>query len=762
VGGNRARPLSAAAALSLLVSCTGHGVSTIPAVPGAPADLHGLHRSTASANAYAAAVLADSPTAYYHLDDTGTIAHDASGHSLNGTVGSSVTEDAAGLISTNADTAMAFPGLATAAGVVSFPQTAQLQPASAVSIEAWVRYTATPAEYAFVTGYGSDSAEAPYGFYFGSGGRIHMQLALTGGTVDLTAPKATAANITYYLAATFDGKTARFYVNGTQVNSATGSGTFKNYQSGYGFSIGDDARLSDPAFKGTVDEVAVYAGKALTAARVAAHFAAATAYVDWSTFGYDLQRTGDNPNERTLTVSSVAHGLRTIWSTNLGAAITAQPVLATSVAIGSATHNVLYVGTEGDVFYAIDADTGSVLWKNTTLGSAQKGPCNDLPGGEFGITGTATFDKSAGVVYVADGSDLVHALSMSTGAEQWNTNALYDPSTGADVGAPSTDHIYGALTLNPSNGMLYAYTASFCDVPPWHGRIVAISTAAHDVVAAFFPAQASGPSGTNYCGGGIWGMGGASIDPVTNDVFVASGNDLINSTAGGCPDNTLGETYPYGDAVVQLSPQLGLISYQTATINGKNVSNDSDYGATPMLYAAPDCSTEQTSAKNKDGYIYTYGESSALVPEQQIAVGNVSSDGEFIGVPAWDPKTGLLYVGNPNPAGTYANGLNAFAQAGGCTGLTLAWKASIGAASAKGNDNEAPTVANGVVYFTDGQDDQLWAFNDATGAVLWHSGTAIGSPCTSYGGACGVFGAATVDQRVFVGSFNHKLYAFGL
>lgn len=755
--------------VAALVSCSARGSSLIPAAPSRA----GLQGATAG---YPSVILSDAPTAYYHLDDAGTSAVDASGNGLNGIVGTSVAKNAPGLIPAYTDAAMSFPGLATTAGMVIVAQTTKLQPASAVSLEAWIRFVATPSTYTFVVGYGSDNALAPYGFYFGASGQLHAQFALSGGNVDMIDPTALSANKAYHLVETYDGATARLYVNGVQVVSRAATGTLTNYLSGYGFAIGDDAQRVDPAFDGTVDEVAVYAGKALAAAQIANHYAAATTtstptpsptpgatYSDWSTFGDNLQRTGYNPNEKTLTSANVAAGLKTMWSTDLGGAITAQPVLATNVSINGISKNVLYIGAENNVFYAIDADTGAVIWKNATFGSPRIGACIDLPGGQFGITGTATFSRSAGIVYAADANDKVHALSMTTGTEQWSANLLFDPNTNAVVGTPQEDHVYGALALNPANGLLYAYTGSLCEIAPWHGRIVSINTSTHAIAAAFFPARTgSGKTGTSYCGGGIWGMGGASIDVRTNDVFVATGNNIAKSTAGGCLDDTVSETYPYGDAIAMLTAQLGLVSYSTATINGGSAGYDSDYGATPMLYTTPNCANEQLSAKNKDGIVYTDGVASTLIAEQQLPIGMKTSGGDFIGVPAFDPTSGLVYVGDPMSSGTYAHGLDAFAQtSGGCTGLTLSWKASIGSANAVGQDNEAPTVADGIVYFTDGQDDQVWAFNDRTGSVLWHSGTAIGSPCTAYGTACGVFGAPTVDGRVFVGSFNHWLYAFG-
>jgi outer membrane protein assembly factor BamB len=491
-------------------------------------------------------------------------------------------------------------------------------------------------------------------------------------------------------------------------------------------------------------------------------------YSDWNTFGDNLQRTGYNPNETTLSATNVnTASLHQLWSTNLGGPITAQPILATNVSIAGSPANVLYVGTENNVFYAVNADTGAVIWKNNTFGAPVSSGCNDLPNGQFGITGTATYDRNAGLVYVADGNDFVHALSMTSGAQQWSVNALTDPNTGTVVGAPSQDHIYGAVTFNPNAinpdqtlGTIYVYTGSVCETPPWNGRIVAIEPSTQTVTAAFFPGRTtSGKSGTAYCGGGIWGMGGASIDAATNDVYVASGN--IVTSGGGCLANAGGETFPYGDAVIQLDDQLNLLSSATANVNGTPVSNDSDYGATPMLYSVSNCASLQVSAKNKNGYIYTYGAGAgSLTPEQQLHVGNTTSNGEFIGVPAYDPGSGLFYVGNPNANGNFAHGLNAL-QTSGCSGLSLAWKAGIGSANITSDDNQAPTVANGVVYFTDGLDNKTWAFNAASGAVLWNSNTLIGSPCTTYGTTCGVLGAPMVDGHLFVGAWNGNLYAFG-
>jgi hypothetical protein len=217
------------------------------------------------------AVANDEPVAFYPLDDAAPTAHDISGNRLNGRIGTSVQTEAAGLVAST--TAMNFPGMQSSAGAVRVSPSAKLQPSRAASLESLLRFTSTPANYTVVAAYGQRSGIASYEFYF-KGGRLIAQFTLSDGFVDLGTPSALKANTTYYAAATYDGTTARLYLNGRLVASGAKSGSLA-YKSGYGLSIGDDASSTNPGFKGTISDVAVYT-KALTGARVSAHYDATT------------------------------------------------------------------------------------------------------------------------------------------------------------------------------------------------------------------------------------------------------------------------------------------------------------------------------------------------------------------------------------------------------------------------------------------------------------------------------------------------------
>ncbi|TAM73561.1 hypothetical protein EPN44_13555 [bacterium] len=456
-----------------------------------------------------------------------------------------------------------------------------------------------------------------------------------------------------------------------------------------------------------------------------------SAYVDWSTFGFDLARTGNNPSETTLGTSNVPN-LHLLWSQNLGGAtggpIIAEPVVAQGVSIGGKTQNVLYVGTQTGLFSALNADNGAIIWQKTLGTTAYI--CSSYP---FGIAGTATFDRRTNRVYVADGQDQLHALDMATGAE-----ASGWPVTVATT--PNHNFIYSALTFNPANGLIYAETSSTCDISPWYGRIDAFNTANGTLAGSFFPTQPQS-------GGGIWGYGGASIDSASN-VYIAIGNA---DTSTGNPQN-----YGYAEDVAELSPLLSLLA---ANYPNLPASPDADFGATPILYQGAGCPA-QLAAMNKSGVLVVYNRASITGgPVQTIQMSPSGSDaGNFIGLPAFSPVTNMLYVGVPSdsPSGTYLHGLAALQIDSATCTLRLGWQQTFGPnASTLPYDSprSPPSVANGVVYAGDGTGRHVWAFSAQSGQHLWDSGSTITGQ---------TFTQPVVDGgHLFVSSYGGTIYAFG-
>ncbi len=236
-----------------------------------------MRQSAVSSSTYSSAVLSSSPTAYFRLDEmSGTTALDSSGRGFNMVMRSGVTKGSAGLVA--GDTAVTLPGISNSADVImSNGRNSALEPATTVSLEAWIKPAAMPSSgRAVIAAYGDDDVNAPYELFLLSTTQIVWKLDVSGGKW-LTSTARLSVGSVYHIVGTYDGATMRLYINGALDSSLVTSGNIGNYayaNRNLGFTIGDDGHLVDGSFKGVVDEVAVYA-LALSASDVSSHYAAA-------------------------------------------------------------------------------------------------------------------------------------------------------------------------------------------------------------------------------------------------------------------------------------------------------------------------------------------------------------------------------------------------------------------------------------------------------------------------------------------------------
>jgi outer membrane protein assembly factor BamB len=448
--------------------------------------------------------------------------------------------------------------------------------------------------------------------------------------------------------------------------------------------------------------LSIYSGRPLTieVVRVA---------TDWASFGFDLQRTGYNPFESTIGVSNVGT-LQKVWSINVGSSPVHEPVIAYGVNVHGQATNILYSGSAiGSTMYAINASTGALLWQDPVPSSTFSCGSKNF---QFSIGETPAIDRGKNLLYFSDGRNRVHAVDLGMGKEAHGW-----PMVIADY-TPDQNFMHGGLTYNPSNALLYAVTSSTCDISPWYGRIVAINTNGPGLAGTFFTMSGGPRQGAS--GGGIWGPGGGSIDPSTNHVFIATGNA---DTSKGAPQNA-----PYAEQVVELSATLSSILANNYPTNIPSIygENDFDFGATPLLFRPADC-PPLVAAVNKSGVFELYDRGSiSYGPIQYIYMSVPTYVGDFVGVPAFDPATGYVYVGLPTTEGIYKPGLAAFSMQSNCTlNPTPVWSANFGpdgSPSGPETPRSPISIANGVVYVSNYTGDTEYAFNAKTGAQLWSVG----------------------------------------
>lgn len=461
---------------------------------------------------------------------------------------------------------------------------------------------------------------------------------------------------------------------------------------------------------------------------------------DWLTFAKTAQRQGFNGQETVLTTQTVP-GLHKLWQFAMSGPILTQPLLASGIPVddGTGTGNtvpidMVYVADLTGLVAAFDASGIGMVWSAQLPTPAVS--CGGSAAGINGIFGTPVIDKSLNRMWVVAGDGTLWALTLDTGS----------PLPGYPLQIISSDGLIGVTidysALAYSDGSLYVPTAGQCDKPPYYGQVikVTVGTSGADtpqVAARWYTTGAAGPDG-----GGIWGFGGVSIETDNTSIYTATGNALTP------PENAV-----YADQVVKLDTNLLPVAANAPVLT----SEDADFGATPVLYQSPNCPA-QLAAMNKTGALFIYNRDAANIasgPAQRIEVTQIQQDGDFIGLPAYDPVVNQMYLGNPKDdnTGTYSHGLLAFGVANDCS-LTLQWQQTVGANAVPGTDSPVipPVVANGIVYYATGGASSVFAF-DPNGNYLWDSGQQITG---------GIFTSPTVvNGMLLVADFSGNLTAFG-
>ena len=313
-----------------------------------------------------------------------------------------------------------------------------------------------------------------------------------------------------------------------------------------------------------------------------------------STYHYDNLRTGWNPNETVLTPQNVP-GLQLLASVSLDEQVDAQPLLVRGLTIAGGTHDVLYVATENNTVYALDAASGAHLLTRH-LGrpvplSALPGQCNNNSA-NVGITSTPVIDLTSSTIYVMVytyanhvSSYLLHALDLAT---------LQDKVTAKVVSASAELSNGNVYKFNPAasrqrsglleaNGNIYAGFASFCDnkanlsrgwLLGWNARLLT-------PLAADQLDDQLATSDDNFFLSSIWMSGYGVAADSSGNLYFSTGNSDYSGTS-------YDTTYNLSESVVKISPDLTKVeSYFTPSDSSFGVTildqQDADTGSGGVL-----------------------------------------------------------------------------------------------------------------------------------------------------------------------------------
>ena len=304
---------------------------------------------------------------------------------------------------------------------------------------------------------------------------------------------------------------------------------------------------------------------------------------------FDEYGTNANTNEVLLTPANVLPGgsFGQKWrATTDGGACYAQVLYLPSLVVAGATHAVVFVATNNNGVFALDAASGQQLWTTSVQRAMYGGLVSSLPNVDtmgagtgndaWGVTSTPVIDLATQSMFVVSTVKEVAAgvnhyyhqlfqLSISTGAVlQFSVIAEETATcpTPPDICVPvafvsgptlpnsnAQDAINGVLHfqvlrqnqragLRLINGNIVVVAfAGYDDIVPWHGWVLGYSTGS--LAPAFvFITELNGNAG------GVWGAGYKL--PIDNDgyMYLSTGNGEWSGflQANGFPIDGEGET----------------------------------------------------------------------------------------------------------------------------------------------------------------------------------------------------------------------------
>jgi polyvinyl alcohol dehydrogenase (cytochrome) len=473
--------------------------------------------------------------------------------------------------------------------------------------------------------------------------------------------------------------------------------------------------------------------------------------MDWPTGGRDLTSNRYQPFERTIGVANAAT-LHEKWVFTTGGDVANTPAVDAKRA---------YVTDYAGNVFAVDRETGAQAWavKVADVTGIASDFSRNTPAisGRLLIIGDQGGSAGAGGNHFTPGSGgaWVFALDRDTGALVWKTKVedhfraliTQSPQVFGDtayVGTSSSEEFYVNHNLNPQSA---GYPC--CS---FRGSVVALDTR----TGALKWKTRTAPEG--YSGSGVWGTT-PSIDTRRREIYVTTGNAYwapqpVLDCVVAHPDDPAPCFSPddHFDSFLALDLDSGRIKWSRRALPSDLNTMDCGIDYPGLGDPGPNCPPG-------DGPDYDFGQSPQLLTvkvrgrnRDVLGAGQKSGDywlldratGEVIWKTKVGPGGGLgglqwgsasdgrrIYVANANSA-------NRTTQAGFWAALdvdtgAVLWKTTDptwapGFYSAEG----AVSVANGVVY-TAGQDaaGTMFALDAATGAVLWRfasGGSTIAAP----------------------------------
>lgn len=428
---------------------------------------------------------------------------------------------------------------------------------------------------------------------------------------------------------------------------------------------------------------------------------------EWHAFHYDSTRSSSQPNATALSDPAKIPTLAVRWTWTApppgaggNAGFRASPVI---------NDNIVYIGNGNGYFYALNGDTGALLWQYPAAGSpplVTQFKCNPS---SFGIASSATLTDINGtdaVIFAAPdqsigmhlGDSRLFALNAKTGAEIWKSPVIAR-LTGLTSGNKTEFHEnLGYSSPVVFNKHVYVGVADQCDNPIQKGRVAAVQLDTGAIDPSFSYCS-TGSCGDTTRGGGVW----SPVAAAGQNLYITTGNTKSGAPTEPSPNNGL--------SMIKLDQNSGAIIWKFQPVPWV-LDGDPDWSAGASVMSSS-CGSVIISTM-KDGWTHALDDGSAApgAPSRRwsfppAAIPFTPGDGTFHGDTrymrggaVWGDvyitMNGGLNLTVSGPTGGYKR-LHAFNV---CSAEAdrLRWLIDVPNASGATYSLGHPTVTNGIVY----------------------------------------------------------------
>jgi outer membrane protein assembly factor BamB len=498
---------------------------------------------------------------------------------------------------------------------------------------------------------------------------------------------------------------------------------------------------------------------------------------DYLMEGGDNGRTGWLRDDRSFNVNNVRH-MKLLWKTKLESVPREMhnlfpPLIATGVNTSGGTREVLIVAGVSDDLFALDAATGTQLWKkhfDNTWAPDGNGP----PGGTLCPSG-----QVAVPVMGASGAGKFTIYAVSWDGRLWQLNA----ADGAELAPPEKFLPPNGkpYSLNLQNGVVYTGTAQGCGGVAHMFLSFDLKTRRTSI---FLPS-----------GGGLWGRRGVALSP-NGAVYMGTGDGQFD------PENG-----HFGNGLVAVKRdeegELKLADYYGPSNADWLWKRDLDINVSPMSFDHKGRHFVAGTSKECRVWLLDrdeFGGQDHRTPLYRTPLicndmAHFAAQGVWGAMAFWEDANGNGWIAvpfyGPVSRSFHAQIERGRPERGGVATLRLEeksgnWQLTPAWLSKDTGPGEEAMEANGVLFtYVSGEDvrqtreDRAWnepppaitggsalriagsthatlyAFDAATGEELWSSGDQI----TSWNHFSGISAA---NGRVYIPTFDGFLYCFGV